>query len=83
MVYTGVRLDGWCMSGLGWEGDDGGCCATMRERYEGVESPCAFVGIYIYYICFTRRFLFGSYAIRTVLPRSGGLSSGEGWDAVR
>ena len=27
-----LGLDGWCEGGLGQQGNDGGGCATMRER---------------------------------------------------
>ena len=40
---TEVRLDGWCEGGLRQQRNDGGGCATMRERSERVESP----GIYV------------------------------------
>ena len=40
---TEVRLDGRCEGGLGQRGNDCGGCATMRERYERVESPLAYV----------------------------------------
>ena len=33
---TEVRLDGWCEGGLGQQRNDGGGCATMRERSERV-----------------------------------------------
>ena len=36
---TEVRLDGWCEGGLRQQRNDGGGCATMRERPERVESP--------------------------------------------
>ena len=32
-------LDGWREGGLGQQRNDGGGCATMRERSERVESP--------------------------------------------
>ena len=35
-----VRLDGWCEGGLDQQRNDGGGCATMRER---VESPGTYV----------------------------------------
>ena len=38
-----VRLDGWCEGGLVQQRDDGGGCATIRERWERVESPGAYV----------------------------------------
>ena len=31
-------LNEWCEGGLGQQKDDGEDCATMCERYEGVES---------------------------------------------
>ena len=37
---TKVRLDGWCDGGLRQQRNDGGICATMRER---VESPGTYV----------------------------------------
>ena len=40
---TEVRLEGCCEGGLGQQRNDGGGCATMRERYERVESPGASV----------------------------------------
>ena len=36
---TEVRLDGWCKSGLGQQGNDGGGCPSMRKRSVRVESP--------------------------------------------
>ena len=36
---TEVRLDGWCEDGLRQQRNDGGGCATMRERSERVECP--------------------------------------------
>ena len=41
-METEVRLDGWCEGGLG-QHNDGGGCATMRERSERVESPGTYV----------------------------------------
>ena len=40
---TEVRLDGWCEGGLRQQRNDGGGCATMRERSERVESPGTYV----------------------------------------
>ena len=40
---TEVRLDGWCKGGLGQQRNDGGCCSTVRERKERVESPGTYV----------------------------------------
>ena len=42
-VSTEVRLDGWCEGGLRHKRNDGGGCATMRERSERVESPGTYV----------------------------------------
>ena len=39
MRETEVRLDGWCEGGVRQQRNDGGGCATMRERPESVESP--------------------------------------------
>ena len=38
---TEVNLDGWCEGGVRQQRNDGGGCATMRERPESVESPGA------------------------------------------
>ena len=40
---TEVRLDGWCEVGLRQRRNDGGGCASMRERSERVESPGTYV----------------------------------------
>ena len=40
---TEVRLDGWCEGTLGQQRNDGGGCASMRKRAEGVESPGTYV----------------------------------------
>ena len=40
---TEVRLDGWFEGGLGQQRNDGGGCATIRERLERVE----IVGTYV------------------------------------
>ena len=40
---TDVRLNGWCVGGLGQQRDDGLGTATMYERKERVESPVAYV----------------------------------------
>ena len=37
------RLDGWCEGGLRQQRNNGGGCATMRERPERVESPGTYV----------------------------------------
>ena len=36
-------MDGWCKGGLRQHRNDGGGCATMRERPERVESPGTYV----------------------------------------
>ena len=38
-----VRLDGWSDGGLRQQRNDGGGCATMRERSERVDSPGTYV----------------------------------------
>ena len=40
---TEVTLDGWCEGGHRQERNDGGGCATMREKSERVESPGTYV----------------------------------------
>ena len=40
---TEVRLDGWCEGGVRQRRNDGGGCATMRERPGSVESPGTYV----------------------------------------
>ena len=40
---TEIRLEGWCEGGLGQQSNDGGGCASMRERSERVESPGTYV----------------------------------------
>ena len=40
---TEVGLDGWCEGGLGQQRNDGGGCASMRERLERVESSGTYV----------------------------------------
>ena len=40
---TEVRLDGWCEGDLRQQRNDGGGCATMRERPERVEGPGTYV----------------------------------------
>ena len=40
---TEVRLDGLCEGELRQQRNDGGGCATMRERSERVESPGTYV----------------------------------------
>ena len=40
---TEVRMDGCCDGGLGQQRNDGGHCASMRERSERVESPGTYV----------------------------------------
>ena len=43
MRQTEVRLDGFCDGGLWQRRNDDGGCVTMRERYERVQSPGAYV----------------------------------------
>ena len=43
MRETEDRLDGWCEGGLRQQRNDGGGCATMRERPERVESLGTYV----------------------------------------
>ena len=38
-----VGLDGWCEGDLGQYRNDGGGCATIRERSKRVESPGTYV----------------------------------------
>ena len=40
---TEVGLNGWCEGGLGQQKNDGGACATMREKSERVDSPGTYV----------------------------------------
>ena len=40
---TEVNLDGRCEGGLRQQRNDGGGCATLRERPESVESPSTYV----------------------------------------
>ena len=40
---TEVRLDEWCEGGVRQQRNDGGGCATMRQRSERVESPGTYV----------------------------------------
>ena len=40
---TEVKLDEWCEGGLRQQSNDGGGCATMRERQGSVESPGTYV----------------------------------------
>ena len=40
---TEVRLNGWCEGGIRQQRNDGGVCATMRERSETVESSGTYV----------------------------------------
>ena len=40
---TEVRLDGWCEGGHRQQRNDGGGCATMRERPDRVESPSWYI----------------------------------------
>ena len=43
MRETEVRLDGWCEDGLRQQRNDSGCCVTMSERSEKVESTGTYV----------------------------------------
>ena len=76
----GRPMLGW-MDGVkvvfGSRGMTGGC-ATMRERWEEVESPFAYVvySVSVGHFCMVRLFF------RTALPRSGGLSPGVVWDVT-
>ena len=38
-----LMLDGWCDGGLGQQRNDGGGCASMRERSERVEIPSTYL----------------------------------------
>ena len=40
---TEIMLDGWCEGGLSQQRNDGGGCASMRDRLERVESRGTFV----------------------------------------
>ena len=40
---TEIRLDGWCEGGRRQQRNDGGGCASMRERSYRVESPGTYV----------------------------------------
>ena len=40
---TEFMLDGWCEGGFRQQRNDGGGCATMRQRSEGGESPGTYV----------------------------------------
>ena len=40
---TEVNLNEWCEGGLEKKGNDNGIFSTMRERYEGMQRPVAFV----------------------------------------
>ena len=40
---TEVRLDGWCEGGLRQQRNDGGGCASTRERLKRMESPGTYV----------------------------------------
>ena len=40
---TEVRLDGWCEGRFRQQKNDGGGCATMREKTERVEIPGTYV----------------------------------------
>ena len=42
-VDRSLSMDGWCEAGLGQQRNDGGCCASMRERKERLDNPGAYV----------------------------------------
>ena len=42
-IETEVRQDGWYEGGLGQQRNDGGSCASMRERSARVKSPGTYV----------------------------------------
>ena len=70
---------------LGWmDGVEVALCGrgmpveAARNGYEGVQYPRAHVDDRV----LTRHFCFVPLFIRTALSCCGGLSSGEGWDAV-
>ena len=65
---TEVRREGWCEGGLGQQRNDGGGCASMRERSKRVERP----GTYVAEFSFTRPWLLGPLLFRTAFPCSGG-----------
>ena len=67
---TEVRLDLWCEGGLRQQRNNGGGCATMREREERVESPGFFA-----FLCmneFHEAILLGTVSFRTAVPCPGG-----------
>ena len=72
-----MSLDGWSEDGLRQQRNDGGGCATMRERLERVESP----GTYV-----TERVSCGHFCLALCSfgppPVLWWLSHGEGRDAV-
>ena len=72
---TEVRLDGWCEGGFGQLRNNGGGCASMRERSERVKST---------YV--TERVLCGHFPWPCILSDRPlvlwWLSPGQGWDAV-
>ena len=42
-MYSEVSWEGGCAGGVRQQRNDGGGCATMRERLESVESPGTYV----------------------------------------
>ena len=68
MRETEVWLDGWCKGGLGQHRNDGGGCATMRERSERVESR----GTYGTEWVSRGQILLFAVFFRTPLPHTGG-----------
>ena len=75
---TEVRLDGWRKGSLRQQRNDGGGCATMRERPERVESPGTYA---CNWMSFTRLFLLGQVFLSDRPPMLWWLTHGEG-DAV-
>ena len=74
-----VRLDGWCEGGHMQQRNDGGGCASMRERSKRVESP----GRYSMLLSEFRAAIFvWPYVLSDCLPVLWWLSPGERWDAV-
>ena len=70
-------LDGWCEGGLGHQRNDGGGCASIRERSERVESPGTYVTEWV-----SRGHFCWLCVLSDRPPVRLWLSPGEGWDAV-
>ena len=77
MKETKVRLDGWCEGGLRQQRNDGGGCATLRERSKRVESPGTYVTE-----CVSRGHFVWHCVLSDRPPVFWWLSHGEGRDAV-